>query len=270
MAKIWESGDSRAITDDPPGRVDKWEIRDVVDESEAWALLRSRAFLAVFHPLGKSLRLKGTDLAPVDGFRGHWTGTVTYAASEPDQNEAVVNFDVASETQHISQSLATVGQFVADGGTAANYKGAIGVEGDEVKGCDIVAPRLSFGWTVYKPKEVVTVAYVKSLASMVGRTNANAFLSFAAGELLFVGASGSRRAKQDDWELTFKFDASPNISDITIGDITGISKLGFDYLWVAYEADEDDDAKIVKPQPRQVNVERVYRSADFSPLSINA
>ena len=268
MAKIWESGESLAITDDPPGRVDKWEIRDVLDEAEAWALLRSQAFLAVFHPSGKSLRLKGTDLEPLG--KGHWRGTVNYAASEPEENEAVVNFDVASETQHISQSLQTVGQFVTDTGTAADYKGAIGVEGDEVKGCDIVAPRLSFGWTVYKPKEIITVAYVKSLASMVGRTNASAFLSFAAGELLFVGASGSRRAKQDDWELTFKFDASPNVTDITIGDITGISKLGFDYLWVAYEPAEDTDAKIVKPQPRQVNVERVYRSADFSPLSINA
>ena len=88
---------------------------------------------------------------------------------------------------------------------------------------------------------------------------------FAAGEVLFLGASGSQRG-EDDWEITFRFAASPNVTGLTIGDIEGIDKKGWEYLWVRY-ADAEDEKVLVK-QPIAVYVERVYDEGNFAGLGI--
>ena len=73
------------------------------------------------------------------------------------------------------------------------------------------------------------------------RTGAG-FSRLAAGECLFLGASGSKPGA-DDWEITFRFAASPNRTGITVGDIAGISKKGWEYLWVRCADAEDSTAK---------------------------
>ena len=85
------------------------------------------------------------------------------------------------------------------------------------------------------------------------------------GEVLFMGASGSKRG-DDEWEITFRFAASPNVTNLTIGDITGVDKKGWEYLWVRY-ADAEDEKVLVK-QPTAVYVEKVYESGNFAGLGI--
>ena len=80
-----------------------------------------------------------------------------------------------------------------------------------------------------------------------------------------MGASGSQKGN-DDWEITFKFAASPNVTGITKGDIDGIDKKGWEYLWVQF-ADSESSNKLIKV-PSAVFVERVYDSSDFSLLGI--
>ncbi len=82
---------------------------------------------------------------------------------------------------------------------------------------------------------------------------------------MFLGASGSLRS-QEDWEITFRFAASPNVTGLVIGDIAGIDKKGWEYLWVRY-ADAEDQNVLVK-KPIAVYVERVYEEGDFSLLGI--
>ena len=89
----------------------------------------------------------------------------------------------------------------------------------------------------------------------------------AAGECLFLGASGSKRG-EEDWEITFRFAASPNRTGITVGDITGIAKKGWEYLWVRYADAEDAAAKALVKKPVAVYVEKVYEDGDFSGLGI--
>lgn len=91
------------------------------------------------------------------------------------------------------------------------------------------------------------------------------FKGFAPGEVLFMGASGSQRG-QDDWEITFRFAASPNAVGLTVGDIVGIDKKGWEYLWVRY-ADAEDENTLVK-QPIAAYVEKVYEEGDLSLLGI--
>ncbi len=85
--------------------------------------------------------------------------------------------------------------------------------------------------------------------------------------MLFLGASGTKRGG-GDWEITFRFAASRNRTNLTIGDITGISKKGWEYLWVRYADAEDANAKALIKKPVAVYVEKVYEEGDFGLLGI--
>ena len=108
-------------------------------------------------------------------------------------------------------------------------------------------------------------AYKATLFGLTGRVNNAGFKGFAAGEVLFLGASGSQRG-EEDWEITYRFAASPNVAGLTIGDITGINKKGWEYIWVRY-ADAEDEKVLVK-QPIAVYVEKVYDEGNFAGLGI--
>jgi hypothetical protein len=51
-----------------------------------------------------------------------------------------------------------------------------------------------------------------------------------------------------------------------MGDITGIDKKGWEYLWVRYQ--DAEDADVLVKQPAAVYVEQVYPYGDFSLLGI--
>src|SRR5262249_36297567 len=144
-------------------------------------------------------------------------------------------------------------------------QGAIGVNNDSVEGTDITIPVYNFKETHYIPVAFITPAYKTILFYLTGKVNVLPFEGFAPGEVLFMGASGSQRG-QEDWEITFSFAASPNVTGLSIGSISGINKKGWEYLWVRYQDAEDEDT-LVK-QPSAAYVEQVYPYGDFSLLGI--
>ncbi|MBN4052529.1 hypothetical protein JYT82_00275 [bacterium AH-315-K20] len=105
------------------------------------------------------------------------------------------------------------------------------------------------------------------LFALTGKVNNGVFRGFAAGECLFLGASGSKRS-DSDWEISFRFAASPNATNLTVGDITGIAKKGWEYLWVRYADAVDDTAKALVKKPSAAHVEQVYDSGNFAALGI--
>jgi len=111
----------------------------------------------------------------------------------------------------------------------------------------------------------VTSAYKGRLVALTGNTNSATWGDFEIGEVLFLGASGSKRGK-GDWEITFNFAASPNMTDLSVGDITGIAKKGWEYLWIEYDESDDQAAMHVVKRPFAVHVERVYPEDDFAKL----
>lgn len=199
---------------------------------------------------------------------GQWVATVRYGPRPlPKWGESIYSFDTTGGTQHITQSIETVNQYAPPGKTAPDFKGAIGVTPDNVEGVDITVPVCSFAETHYLPAEIVTMDYRVTLFRLTGKVNNDTFKGCAAGECLFLGATGSKRGS-DDWEITYRFAVSPNRDNITIGDITGIDKKGWEYLWVRYEDAEDTDAKVLIKKPIAAYVEKVYEEADFSILGI--
>ena len=106
-----------------------------------------------------------------------------------------------------------------------------------------------------------------ALADLVGTVNDDVYIGRPSGEVLFNGASGSYRA-DGKIEVTFNFEISKNRTGIVVGDITGIDKEGWDYLWIRYQSDVDADT-LVKI-PAFAYVERVYPRADFNALPLFA
>jgi hypothetical protein len=200
-----------------------------------------------------------------DAGDGLWNATVRYGVKPPPQvGESSFSFDTGGGTQHITQSIATVQKYAPSGKTAPDFGGAIGVTHDSVEGVDITMPVYNWSETHYLADAQVNKA---AYYSLTGKVNNGGFKGCAAGECLFLGASGSKRG-DDDWEITFKFAASPNRTGITVGGITGIAKKGWEYMWVRYADSEDTASKTIVKKPLAVYIEKVYEEGNLGSLGI--
>ena len=201
-------------------------------------------------------------VVPVGG--GVWECTVRYV---PAEGTSQFSFDTGGGTQHISQSLLTRGIYAAPGEIAPVFQGAIGVNHDQIEGVDVVVPVYNFAETHTLSPLVVTGAYKGILFLLTGKVNAAAFKGFARGEVLFLGASGAKRGSED-WEISFRFAASPNVANLQLNNIGPIAKEGWNYLWVRFADEEDNVAKVLIKKPIAAYVEQVYEYGDFSALGI--
>lgn len=104
---------------------------------------------------------------------------------------------------------------------------------------------------------------------------------FQPGELQFHGATGG--IDEDTYqEIVLRFSSYENIDFINdfvpnCAGIPNVVKKGFQYLWVAYDENQDSvpggsgvggagGSNRMVPMPRQVNIEDVYRSSPLMPL----
>jgi len=270
---LTEKYDSRKVTTDPDGDAQSAEfvytLTGVADENSARILATNSTASTYGDLIRKSITLEPVHINTADLGACIWEITVQYGErEEPESGDpSVFSFDTGGGTQHITQSLGTIGSYAATG-TAPDFKGAVGVTHDNVEGVDITVPVYSFSETHYLTAAQVTAAYKGTLFNLTGKVNNASFRGLAAGECLFLGASGSQRGPGEDWEITFKFAGSPNRTGITVGPITGIAKKGWEYLWVRYADTEDAASNTLVKQPVAAYVEKVYEDGSFSSLGI--
>ena len=235
-----------------------------------------------------------------------WQVTISYETNGADNDSQTDplrrsrSFDTSGGTQHITQSPryddTTTVAFGSDGAPivtrtvtgerkygptgllTADQFGAIGVDGDNVAGVDIVVPALSWTETYDVPSSYVTAAYIKRAAFLTGTVNDGAFRTFRPGEVLFLGCSGNQdwddQKGDGPWSLSYKFVASPNAGNgetlkaLKVGNIGGIVKKGHEYLWVKYESSVGTGSSDLLKRPKYVYVNEVYASANFAQLGI--
>ena len=239
-----------------------YKIWSAADDDIAMSLLIAEAPSSVLVS-GINLTKVEYEIEEEDANTGFYVGSASYSyRDEPGQSQ--YNFDISTETVHITNSLQTIARYP---GTAPNMQGAIGYDGDKIEGCDIMNAVYSFSETHQFSDNQITPAYKAALFRAVGKTNGAAFKGFAIGEVMFLGAAGSKKQADDYWELTFRFAASENITNLTIGQINGIAKKGWEYLWSRYSDKTDTGNNLVRT-PSAVYIERVYQSADFSSIGI--
>ncbi len=256
--EVWEKFGSRESTAGDSPSIDLlYVIRGTSDDLTAKAALASASPV-----LYDGLRRASWHVEPLG--EDLWNGSVRYDKIETADSS--FSFDTGGGTQHITQSLGTVGAYAASG-QAPNFFGAIGVTHDSVEGVDITVPIYHFSETHAFDALLITGAYKATLFSLTGKVNGGEFRGFATGEVLFLGASGSQRGS-DHWEISYRFAASPNVSGLQIGPINGVNKKGWEYLWVRYADSEDTSAKTLVKKPFAAYVEQVYPYGNFAALGI--
>ena len=185
-----------------------------------------------------------------------------------DEDTTVFAFDTGGGTKHLNQSLKTDGRYPNN---APDFAGAIEVDNEgNVNGVDVTMPVLNFTETHTLSGSRVSTSYKKTLASLTGTVNRSGFRGFSAGEVLFLGASGTKRSKKSSapWEITYRFAVSTNKAGFKVGDIQVARKYGWDYLWVRYADKVAEGGKNVVKKPVAVYVEMVYPEGDFGNLGI--
>lgn len=222
-----------------------------------------------------SLRLKRTSYRIEEEIHegDEWRVRVSYTLPAIDDTTPPTpgkSFTTAGGTQHITTSKATIANYPA--GTSPVHKQVIGFDGENVNGCDVVVPIFDFGQTMFKTAAEVNSAYISAIINATGKTNSDAvttspFGSFAIGELLFLGADGVQPIPGGDWEINYRFSCSRNQTGLTIGDITGVAKKGWEYMWIRFKDNESNDSPI--KEPLSVHVERVYDSTTILSLDLD-
>lgn len=192
-----------------------------------------------------------------------WKVTVPFGLRKYEIGEFRFRASTTGGTAHITQSRGTV-VFLAPGATDPDNKGTIGVRGpDEIDGTEIVIPALKVNIYFRHPQAFITMAKIVQMARATGTVNEDSFLGFAPGEVLFLGLDCGD-GTQTEAEVEYQFAMSENITGQTAGDITGIAKPGWDYLWFKYKDNADNN--VPAKQPEYASVERVYRRIAFQPL----
>lgn len=256
-ATIAERFDSRPSTSgDSPGIDLIYVVRDTEDEALVRALVESAA-----PETYEDLDLVSISTEPQGG--GLWYATARYGLID---NSGDYEFDTSGGTQRLATSLATLQRVALPGYEAPNYQGAINVTEDRVEGVDITVPVFNFSETKYINNANVTPAFKYSIFQLTGRVNGAAFKGFAKGEVLFLGASGTRRGRER-WAVTYKFAASPNVAGQPLGSAgLTVTKEGWEHLWVRFEEDIHSN-RLVKI-PVAYYIERVYPYGNLSDLGI--
>lgn len=202
-----------------------------------------------------------------------WEATVTWKVDRSNirfvgGDGRFYEFSIGASTTHLNQSLETVGKYAAGtGGVAPNYLGAIGVSKDGIAGVDIVTPVFNFSETVELSATFVDVAKLRQWSRLTGKINSSAFKGCDAGEVLFMGCSGSRKSGEY-YKITFHFAVQENAQNIQVGDITIPEKKGWDYLWILYRDTVDEIEEFVIKEPQAAYVEKVYHWGDFGILGL--
>ncbi len=210
---------------------------------------------------GMDMDTKGGGLWDIEAYYG--------SVPKNESGDVSFTFDTSGGTAHITQAKEHIASHTAAGVLADTHNGAIGVTDTGVDGTDVVIAQFSWteNWTL--PISYASFSAAVLFKNLTGKVNASAFRGFGAGQVRFDGATGGASTKEKgEATLSYKFVQSDDSSDAMPAFKSGITKLGWYYLWAEYEKQEGATDKVIIRPPVRVHVDRVYDAADFSSLGI--
>lgn len=260
---------SRVINDsEAPTAETVWLLFDYADEAAAYAGLIAAPLPSTYtFPSGRVASLK--NIAIKDVSSAMWEATVSYDVHIPKVLDQIdYEFEAGSQQVTITHALATTA-YTGGGRTAPNFQKGINISADgKIQGIAVDRPQFTFQLTKYWDPTEVTAAYQLIVAGLVGKVNNATFPSggLPAGSVKFLGARG--RLAGNKFPITYRFEYSPNETGLTVADISGISRTGWQYLDVYRRVISDDTAKKKVEVPHSVYVHTVYELADFATLGL--
>ena len=144
-----------------------------------------------------------------------------------------LSIDTSGGTGKILQSFATPRAYECSGadrifgsdprqwvdtGLVPDFMRAIGVNGNNIDGCDQVIPKFDFSINYKLKMSTLSALYLMTLYDLTGRINDRVYslnwkgqqLSFHPGDLRFMGAP-CKLTSDDDLDITYRFSASKRI-----------------------------------------------------------
>ena len=254
---VWvEKQESGSISYEPLSVTKLYTLRGPADHNNAW-LYASMSTAPTVIACGQVLYRQNITCNPLGYI--HWDVEATYGERKNALNEYQFRFSTTGGTLRLTMAKEHIAEFPAAG--APDFDGAIDVQGDEVRGTDVIIPALKLTYDFRFPSGIVNEATAVKYARLTGQTNSKAWHGFAIGECLFLGANGGDGTSTEA-TVSFEIAASQNLANATIGAITGVNKKGWEIAWVSFKRDVDGGKPIVKPE--RIYVERVYDSFDFA------
>lgn len=270
MAFIKETTGSRGGTVGPDNPTDRllYTVWDTYDDAEVRAIVE--ATTPAFYGL---LIIQNYTKEHLGG--GVWEVVVHYGKRRPNEiGNVKFGFDTTGKTVRITQSI-DHSYHVAEGDVVKDFKGAINVHGDgdsiKVEGVEVTIQ--SFAFTIERTHPNPPLGdYVDLLFLKTGHVNSDTInstinsltINAAPGELHFLGATGGESGLET-FQITERWEFSPNRINVAFGDITVPSIRGHDYVWISYKIDSTNGMKKI---PRQVCVEQVHEMSALSGLFI--
>jgi len=252
--RIFLLPDGIKSTAQEPTETRRYKIADVGNKNtaQAYAIASTPAIVATVHGI-----LYRQDVQVDQANFNQWIVTVPYGSRKNVTGDFTWDFDTTGGTIHITQAKQEVSRYPS--ASAPNQKGAIAVDGDEVKGTDIIVPAMKINVSFRHPLGVITLPQAKFLSNITGTVNNDPFLTFAPGEVLFLGARGSDGTDAEA-TVTYQFAMAANVTGQTIGSITGIAKKAWEVAWIRYKDAivTADGKELPTREAKFVYVDRVY------------
>lgn len=245
-----------------PVRTYQFGVKDTVNESEARALAANYYGPMIATPFGVLYR---GDINTDQVYYNQWDVEVEYITRPKDIGTWTAEIDLTGGTEHITHSLESIANYGSGGAsTAPNFKQAIGVENDDVRGVDIPASggRLTVEFT--HPSGIFNLAYAKYLGGLVNYVNSGPWLNWIRGEVRFLGPRG-RISSDSQSTVIYMFELNSTRFNFTVGDITVTEKEGWDVAWTLNQRTTSTVSGVTYPvvQPQFVYIERVSPRIDF-------
>jgi hypothetical protein len=250
--------DGIETTASPPTYISKWksvgEHRETV--VNAYAIAFTPSIVATIYGILYRQDIKVTKTA-----YDQYSISVPYGTRKNETGEWTWDFDTTGGTVHITNGKSER-RYPS---TAPDQKAAIAVDRDQVNGTDIIIPAMKINVSYKHPQGQITLAQAKFLNSITGMTNSAPFLTFAAGEALFLGARGADGTATDA-TVSYQFAMSANANNLTIGAVANIVKKGHEVAWIKYEDNTETISGTIRQVrvPKFVYVDKVYEETDLA------
>lgn len=238
----------------------------IADEVAAYAIIAPVVPTTYSFPSGKTAVLQSIAISDID--EKSWDFKLSYAKLQRKKEDYIeYEFDIGLQDVTLTHALSTTA-YTGGGRTAPDFQKGVNISSDgKVQGISNGQPTFAFQLTKYWAIDAVDAAYQLVVKSLAGKYNNASFYGLPAGSVKFMGARGKPSGQK--WPITYRFEHSDNESGITIGDITGISRLGWQYLDVYRRSISDTTSKKKIEAVHSVYVHTLAPGAgDFSVLGL--
>lgn len=198
-----------------------------------------------------------------------WYGEVQYTYTSSgvsvsgSDNEESFSFDTGSNTETVITPLSSR----VYGNNEIPTPKFINVDEEgNVRGIEVPAPAFEFTETHYLSNSYVSAAYKRGLANLRGAVNNARFRAWNPGEVMFMGASGSRSGSED-WQITFRFSVRLNENNKSVGGVS-VDAEGWQVVEVKPKKKQAVSAGAIMPEIDAVFVHTVHPKRDFAALGI--